>query len=193
MAVPTAGQAEAEAEIVYDLNNRSLADALDKAFTLASARLRPVIDEVIGRLRSIKRRLDQGLDFEENPCFPDKDAEARDADTSMALEWLEANGVKKWQLIRDRLEEYRRRERSLGDEWQGHQLLRRQKMDRTDASLRENVALWTTSLQRTSDQHAFFLKLESKWKDLEEKLERAADLDEISESHERFLDEVLDR
>lgn len=194
VAVPTAGQAKAEAEIVYDSNNRSLLDALDKAFALASARLRPVIDEVIGRLRSIKRRLDQGLDFEENPCFPDKDqAEARDqhGDTSMALEWLEANGVKKWQLIRDRLEEYRRRERSLGDKWQGHQLLRRQKMDRTDASLRENVALWTTSLQRTSDQHAFYLKLESKWKDLEEKLERAADLDEISESHEVFLDEVL--
>ncbi|QDZ23952.1 gamma tubulin-interacting protein [Chloropicon primus] len=98
----------------------------------------------------------------------------------------------KYQLIFSHLFQFKFLERKLAMAWQDQQLLRRQRLDGTEGSLKESL-MCKEMLHFVNNYLSYltFETIEPKWQQLEEKLLRATNLDECIESHEAFLDQVI--
>ena len=99
----------------------------------------------------------------------------------------------KYQLIFGHLFQFKFLERKLAQSWQEQQLLRQQRLDGTEDSLRESL-LCKEMLHFVNNYLSFmtFETIEPKWQVLEAKLRSASTIDEVIEEHENFLDSVMD-
>ena len=100
--------------------------------------------------------------------------------------------LSKYELFFRRLFEFKGLERQLAHSWQEQQLLRQQRLDATETSLRECL-LGKEMLHFVNNYLTFmtFETLDSKWEVLQTKVRSARAIQEAIREHENFIDSVI--